>query len=120
MQSDPARDPNEAGFIVKFGQDIVKDFLRSNGLMMIIRSHECVMDGIERFAEGQLITVFSATDYCGRHKNAGGALFIQKDYSIVPKLIYPIDMNLEATWIENKNKMTPPDWKTNSDDKSFG
>ena len=32
---------------------------------MIIRAHECVMDGFERFAGGQLITVFSATDYCG-------------------------------------------------------
>ena len=29
------------------------------------------MDGFERFAGGQLITVFSATDYCGKHKNAG-------------------------------------------------
>ena len=44
---------------------------------MIIRAHECVMDGLERFAGGKLITVFSATDYCGRHKNAGAVLVLK-------------------------------------------
>jgi len=32
------------------------------------------MDGFERFAEGSLFTVFSATDYCGIHKNAGAMI----------------------------------------------
>ncbi len=32
---------------------------------MIVRAHECVMDGFERFAQGHLITLFSATNYCG-------------------------------------------------------
>ena len=56
---------------------------------MIIRAHECVMDGFERFASGQLITVFSATDYCNKHKNAGAVLFLKKNLEIVPKMIYP-------------------------------
>ena len=51
------------------------------------------MDGFERFASGQLITVFSATDYCARHKNAGAILVIKKKLEIVPKLIYPLDAN---------------------------
>lgn len=38
---------------------------------MIIRAHECVMDGFERFAQGHLITLFSATNYCGTANNAG-------------------------------------------------
>ena len=37
----------------------------------------------------ELITVFSATDYCGKHKNAGAILIIGKDLKISPKLIYP-------------------------------
>ena len=118
IQKDAARDPYDTGFIVKYGPDRVADFLRKNNLMMIIRGHECVMDGIERFAQGQLITVFSATDYCGKHKNAGGALFIQKDCEIVPKLIYPVDINSEMSWLENK-KQTPPNWKAGSKDKSY-
>eukprot|EP00826_Nyctotherus_ovalis_P053963 TRINITY_DN7045_c0_g1_i2.p1 TRINITY_DN7045_c0_g1~~TRINITY_DN7045_c0_g1_i2.p1 ORF type:complete len:408 (+),score=108.29 TRINITY_DN7045_c0_g1_i2:849-2072(+) len=119
IQEDNARDPNNTGFIVKYGPDRVESFLQNNGLCMIIRGHECVMDGIERFAKGQLITVFSATDYCGKHKNAGGALFLQKDYEIVPMLIYPLDKSLEGTWIENRKPQTPPGWKGNPNNKSF-
>ena len=49
------------------------------------------MDGFERFAGGCLFTVFSATDYCGRHKNAGAMLQITKSYELVPKMIYPLN-----------------------------
>ena len=41
---------------------------------MIVRAHECVMDGFERFAQGHLITLFSATNYCGTANNAGAIL----------------------------------------------
>ena len=59
------RDPQGTGNIVKFGPDRVQEFLKNNSLQLIIRAHECVMDGFERFAGGRLITLFSATDYCG-------------------------------------------------------
>ena len=55
--------------LVTFGPDRVKEFCKANGLQMIVRAHECVMDGFERFASGHLITLFSATNYCG---TAGG------------------------------------------------
>ncbi len=69
------------------------------------------MDGFERFAGGDLITVFSATDYCGKHKNAGAVLIITKNFEICPKLIYPA---MNQNWIE-ENEMgyrppTPPRW----------
>ena len=120
IQNDVARDPNNTGFIVKYGPDRIENFLTNNDLTMIIRGHECVMDGIERFARGQLITVFSATDYCGKHKNAGAALFIQKDYEIVAKLIYPLDMSKDSNWIDNSKPQTGPDWRDDTNDHSFG
>ena len=40
----------------------MKDFLKRKGLNFMIRAHECVMDGFERVAGGDLITVFSVTD----------------------------------------------------------
>lgn len=49
--------------LVMFGPDRVIEFCRNNNLQMIIRAHECVMDGFERFAGGKLITLFSATNY---------------------------------------------------------
>ncbi|CAK0864914.1 unnamed protein product, partial [Prorocentrum cordatum] len=72
VTANETRDPDGSGRIVKYGPDRVEQFLNDNKpLSMIIRAHECVMDGFERFANGKLITVFSATDYCGHHKNAG-------------------------------------------------
>ena len=52
--------------VVCFGPDRVNDFLKLNGLKLIVRGHECVMDGFQRFAGGKLVTVFSATNYCNR------------------------------------------------------
>ena len=107
ISSNTIRDPNGMGNIVKFGPDIVFNFLSNNNLLMILRAHECVMDGFERFAEGLLITVFSATDYCGKHKNAGAVLCITKRYEIIPKLIYP-EENDEENWIDNESQKRPP------------
>merc|ERR1711957_639930 len=105
------RDPDGTGRIVKFGPDRVEEFLEMNKpLSMILRAHECVMDGFERFANGRLITIFSATDYCGHHKNAGALLFIRRDLTIVPKLIYPVERTLN-TWdpvVMQQRPPTPP------------
>ncbi len=114
IQQNYIRDPNNTGNIVKFGPDKVDEFLKENGLYMILRAHECVMDGFERFAGGSLITVFSATDYCGRHKNAGAVLFITREFEIIPKLIYPLS-NGENNWMDDeatqsKRPPTPPRW----------
>lgn len=37
--------------LVTFGPDRVKDFCKMNSLQIIVRAHECVMDGFERFAQ---------------------------------------------------------------------
>eukprot|EP00931_Biecheleriopsis_adriatica_P020781 TRINITY_DN13787_c0_g1_i5.p1 TRINITY_DN13787_c0_g1~~TRINITY_DN13787_c0_g1_i5.p1 ORF type:complete len:835 (-),score=136.92 TRINITY_DN13787_c0_g1_i5:87-2591(-) len=102
------RDPDGTGRIVKFGPDRVESFLEQNKpLSMIIRAHECVMDGFERFANGRLITLFSATDYCGHHKNAGALLFIRRDLTVVPKLIYPVERTA-TMWDPMVMQQRPP------------
>ena len=61
--------PNARGpGLVTFGPDRVKQFCENNGLQMIVRAHECVVDGFERFAQGQLLTLFSATTAAGRQQ----------------------------------------------------
>ncbi|CAH8251027.1 unnamed protein product [Arabidopsis lyrata] len=97
LWSDPTRNDTVLGIVenprgegvVSFGPDIVKAFLERNGLEMILRAHECVIDGFERFAQGRLITVFSATNYCGLAQNAGAILVIGRDMVIYPKMIHP-------------------------------
>lgn len=109
IQPNTQRDSNNYGNIVKFGPDIVKKFLQDNHLSYIIRAHECVLDGFERFAGGLLITVFSATDYCRRHDNAGAMLIIKTNYEIYPHLIYPPDGG-NRMWMDDEEdlKKRPP------------
>lgn len=109
IQPNTTRDPTGVGNIVKFGPDRVNDFLKNNNLGLIIRAHECVMDGFERFSGGQLITVFSATDYCGKHKNAGAILYLTNKFEIKPYLIYPYDCpNKNWDNSEEAMKLRPP------------
>jgi protein phosphatase len=116
IQSNFTRDPKSTRNIVRFGPDRVQQFLSVNALNLIIRSHECAMDGFERFAKGQLITVFSASDYCGVHKNAAAILVVQKNSEIIPKLIFPVDQP-NKNWLEDdeslkKRPPTPPRSRT--------
>ena len=109
IQPNVQRDSNQLGHIVKYGPDIVRKFLKDNNLSYIIRGHECVLDGFERFAGGVLLTVFSATDYCGRHGNAGAMLVINQHMQMIPHLIYPPDGG-NTNWIEDEEyyKQRPP------------
>ncbi|KAL8028973.1 hypothetical protein ABFX02_14G197700 [Erythranthe guttata] len=112
--------PNARGpGLVTFGPDRVTDFCKRNKLQLIIRAHECVMDGFERFAQGQLITLFSATNYCGTANNAGAILVVGRELVIVPKLIHPLPPPFQSpetspervtdeTWMQELNIQRPP------------
>ena len=66
-----------------------KVLLNENNLKFIIRSHENVIDGFEKFANEKVITVFSNMNYMGKNLNASAVLIIKKNSEIVPKVIYP-------------------------------
>ncbi|CAN4080432.1 unnamed protein product [Withania somnifera] len=111
--------PNARGpGLVTFGPDRVMEFCNNNDLQLIVRAHECVMDGFERFAQGHLITLFSATNYCGTANNAGAILVLGRDLVVVPKLIHPLPPALsspenspermEDTWMQELNANRPP------------
>ncbi len=57
------------GPAVRFGINRINEFLSTNKMSIIVRSHECVPDGAEVFGSTQLYTVFSCTDYAGVHNN---------------------------------------------------
>lgn len=58
---------------------MVHRFIQKHDLDLICRAHECVQDGYEFFAKRQLITLFSAPNYCGEFDNSGAMLDIDED-----------------------------------------
>ena len=57
------------GNIDRFGIKRIDEFMDDNDLDIIIRSHECVMNGVEKFGDTNLYTVFSCTNYGGITNN---------------------------------------------------
>lgn len=45
---------------------------------LIVRAHQVVEDGYEFFARRQLVTVFSAPNYCGEFDNAGAMMSVDE------------------------------------------
>eukprot|EP00163_Fabomonas_tropica_P010710 TRINITY_DN2095_c0_g1_i2.p1 TRINITY_DN2095_c0_g1~~TRINITY_DN2095_c0_g1_i2.p1 ORF type:complete len:737 (-),score=186.41 TRINITY_DN2095_c0_g1_i2:193-2403(-) len=79
-QDEPGRVPNVArGSGVSFGPDVTAAFLAENRLDMLIRSHECKDAGFEINHNGQLMTIFSASNYCGDTWNKGAYVVFKKD-----------------------------------------
>ncbi|KAK8451232.1 hypothetical protein SEVIR_6G177000v4 [Setaria viridis] len=79
LWSDPDRDnsgwgDNDRGVSFTFGADKVAEFLNKHDLDLICRAHQVVEDGYEFFADRQLVTIFSAPNYCGEFNNAGALM----------------------------------------------
>ena len=92
LWSDPDKevldfDENDRGVSVVFGEKIVQEFNRKNDLDLIIRAHQVVDDGYEFFAQRQLITIFSAPNYCGEFDNAGAMMIIDENLMCSFKII---------------------------------
>lgn len=58
-------------------------FLQKHDFDLICRAHQVVEDGYEFFAKRQLVTLFSAPNYCGEFDNAGELGKLTKSFSIV-------------------------------------
>jgi len=59
--------PRGAGYT--FGQDISENFNHNNGLTLVSRAHQLVMEGYNWSHDRNVVTIFSAPNYCYRCGN---------------------------------------------------
>ncbi|CAD7947509.1 unnamed protein product [Amoebophrya sp. A120] len=90
MWADPAPDEGDRSIgispssrgpqLIQFGKDVTKKFLKQSDCKLVIRSHQLPdnNDGVQFHHDRRLITVFSASNYCGIHGNQGAILVLTR------------------------------------------
>ncbi|KCV69413.1 serine/threonine-protein phosphatase 2A catalytic subunit alpha isoform [Fonticula alba] len=68
--------PRGAGYT--FGQDVSEQFNHNNGLTLIARAHQLVMEGYNWCHERKVVTIFSAPNYCYRCNNQAAIMEIDE------------------------------------------
>ena len=101
LWSDPDKDmvgwgENDRGVSFTFGEDIVAQFLRKMDLDLVCRAHQVVEDGYEFFARRQLVTIFSAPNYCGEFDNAGAIMSVDDTLMCSFQILKPAEKRNRA------------------------
>jgi serine/threonine-protein phosphatase PP1 catalytic subunit len=96
LWSDPDKDikgwaENERGVSYVFGQEVVDAFLKKHELDLVCRAHQVVEDGYEFFAKRQLVTVFSAPNYCGEFDNSAALMSVDENLVCSFQILKPAD-----------------------------
>lgn len=108
LWADPEKDmqswsENDRGVSFIFGSDIVENFLKQHDLDLVCRAHQVVEDGYEFFAQRQLVTLFSAPNYCGEFDNAGAVMTVAKDMVCSFTVLKPADKKIKYCYGGEKN-----------------
>jgi serine/threonine-protein phosphatase 2A catalytic subunit len=69
--------PRGAGFT--FGSDKSQEFCNTNNLTMITRAHQLVMEGYNWCHDQQVVTIFSAPNYCYRCGNQAAIMILDEN-----------------------------------------
>ena len=99
---------NERGVSYTFSENVVENFLDKYDLDLICRAHQVVENGYEFFANRQLVTIFSAPNYCGEFDNAGAFMMIEENLMCSFKILKPINCKVVGV---SKRPATPPGFK---------
>ncbi|XP_078431771.1 serine/threonine-protein phosphatase PP1-like [Wolffia australiana] len=82
---------NDRGVSYTFSAETVKEFLETLDLDLICRAHQVVEDGYEFFAKRQLVTIFSAPNYCGEFDNAGAMMSVDDTLTCSFQILKPLE-----------------------------
>jgi diadenosine tetraphosphatase ApaH/serine/threonine PP2A family protein phosphatase len=115
LWSDPDKDisgwgDNDRGVSFTFGADIVTKFLQRHDLDLVCRAHQVVEDGYEFFAKRQLVTLFSAPNYCGEFDNAGAMMSVDDTLMCSFQILKPAEKRATGTFagLQAARPGTPP------------
>jgi serine/threonine-protein phosphatase PP1 catalytic subunit len=70
---------SDRGCSFTFGHSVVHDFCAKHNFDFVCRAHQVVDFGYEFFCERKLVTVFTASNYCGDYGNRGSILIVEAD-----------------------------------------
>ena len=76
----------------RFGPDVAADFMNREGIQLLVRSHECVMEGVEWPYGGpdrrpRVCTLFSASNYGSKTLNKGAILQLAPGHAADPVVV---------------------------------
>jgi serine/threonine-protein phosphatase PP1 catalytic subunit len=112
LWSDP--DPNASGWEENdrgcgyiFDGELVKRFCDAYGYDFVCRAHQCVDYGYDFFSSRRLVTVFTASNYCGSYNNCGCVLSVDRDRKCKFHILLP-DGKIDDRPLVLDNAQTPP------------
>ena len=83
-------EPSNRGTGFLFGEVALKEFMDANSIQMVIRAHECVNTGCRFSFDEKLMTLFSASNYCGLVSNNSAALAVDENGNWDVKQFVPL------------------------------
>ncbi len=100
---------NDRGVSYTFGHDSVTEFLARHDLDLVCRAHQVVEDGYEFFARRQLVTIFSAPNYCGEFDNAGAMMSVDETLMCSFQILKPAEKKARFAYAAaGARPATPP------------
>jgi serine/threonine-protein phosphatase 2A catalytic subunit len=97
--------PRGAGYT--FGQDISELFNHNNGLTLIARAHQLVTEGYNWCHEKNVVTIFSAPNYCYRCGNQAAIMEIDEHLEYTFLQFDQAPRDLEKKKLMNQQRKIP-------------
>lgn len=103
-------EPSRRGSGFYFGQEAVDDFLLKTKMKKIIRAHECMPEGIDYMFDNRVITVFSASNYCGTVNNRSAVIVFKRDGTMNAKVYEPLPYLKRhfTQWVDENGDIVNP------------
>jgi len=98
------RRASDRGAGCEFGPAVTNQFCANNQVALIVRSHECIPEGFEVLHEGRLITIFSASRYCGTQTNKGAFITFGMDLQPEIQQFYALAVEDEKRFISEEER----------------